>query len=148
MKRREKTAEELLELENSERMIGEESLRDEVQPIYYTTDDEKLLQIMQQNPRLNKMRALASRLMRLTKITEKEKDVLCIDIDLIMGTMEADMDEDDFDSGDWAELNSCAVVLKTTLNDSVKGFKMTLLSRIRKEIAVSREEAKRRGWFR
>lgn len=121
-------------------VISDEVRMDEVQPTYYVTDDEKLLTELLKDPDLKALKPLYSRLMRLTKISTKEKELFQVDIDLIIGTMEADMAEADFDSGRWAKLQAHAIFLKTMINDSHKGFKMTLLSRLRKEVVVSAEK--------
>jgi len=128
-------------------ILSEEARMDEVQPSYFVADDEKILNEVSHDKDLKPLLPLYSRLLRLTKINEKEKLLFQTDVDLIIGTMEADMDEDEYDAGKWAKLQAHAMFLKTMINDSHKGFKMTLLSRLRKEIVFTPEEKKKKRWW-
>jgi len=145
-RRKEPTMRELDEARVEGDLTEQEMLRDDVEPAYFAAEDEKLLALLHSHALLRNLAPLASRLMRLTRISEREKRALQIDIDLVIGTIEADMDEDNFNTGDWALLQTVGTVLKTSLNDSVAGFKMDLLSRVRKELTLKRAEEKKR-WF-
>lgn len=141
------TEEELRRMQVKGDVMTEETLRDDVQPAYFVTDDEKLLKAVVNDKDLKPLLPLYSRLLRLTKIDQREKELFQTDVDLIIGTMEADMDEDEYDARGWAKLQAHSVFLKTMINDSHKGFKMRLLSRLRKEIVFTEEEKKKRRRF-
>ena len=146
MSRRQYTEEELRRMQVKGDVLSDEARMDEVQPTYYVTDDEKLLNEITHDKDLKGLLPMYSRLLRLTRITPKEKELFQTDVDLIIGTIEADMDEDEYDAGKWAKLQAHGIFLKMMINDSVKGFKMTLLSRLRKEIIFA-EERRKKGLF-
>lgn len=127
-------------------VVVDEARVDDVQPTYYVTDDEKLLIEINEDANLRNLKPLYSRLMRLTKISTRDKEVFQTDVDLLIGEMIIDMDEDKFNMGNGGKLEAHGIFLKTAINDSHKGFKMTLLSRLRKEIVVTEE--KRKGFWR
>ena len=125
-------------------VVSDESRVDDVQPTYFVAQDSDLLKTVKADADLKDLAALYSPLVRLTKITTQEKETFQIDVDLITGSMILGMDVRDFEEGRWAKLEANAMFLKTVINDSHKGFKMTLLSRLRKEIIVSPEKKKSR----
>jgi len=123
-------------------VVDDETRDDTIQPTYFFSQDGDLLRELEKDPDLKNLRPLYSALMRLTKISSKEKDIFNIDVDLIVGSMIIGMKKKEFNAGRWAKLESNGMFLKTVINDSHKGFKMTLLSRLRKEVVLSREKGK------
>lgn len=124
-------------------VVGEESRADDIPPTYFVSQDPDLIRDIDQDPDLKPIKCLFSPLTRLTKLDTKEKQGWQIGVNLLMGNMILHMDREEYNSGKWRKIEATGQFLRTVINDSHKGFKMTLLSRLRKEIILSRE--KKRG---
>ena len=127
-------------------VVTEESLKAEVPALQYATTDADIIRTVMSDPELSPLSPLYSQLNRLGNVTEKEKTSWKLDIDILMGMQEIFMNEEEYNSGKWAKIQAHATYLKLLINDSHKGFKMNLLSRVRKEISIEGNEKKKRGF--
>lgn len=125
-----------------------DSLKEEIPQNQFTTLDENMMELVDKDPDLKPLAPLYSHLLRLTNITPKEKMEFQNKIDLIIGSILIGMSRRDFNNGKWAKLESHAMYLKQVPCDSVKGFKMELLSRIRHEHAFEQPMKQKKGLFR
>lgn len=125
-------------------VIGDEARADDIPPTYFVSQDAELMRMVKADPELKDLLPLYSPLTRLTKIDSKEKKAWQIGINLLKGNTILNMERSDYNAGKWRKLEANCIFLKTVINDSHKGFKMTLLSRLRKEIILSRE--KKQSW--
>lgn len=126
-------------------VIGDEMRAEDIPQTYFFAQDAELMKTVRADPELTDLQPLYSPLTRLTKINDKEKKAWQIAINLMKGNTILNMERSDYNEGNkWRKLEANALFLKTVINDSHKGFKMTLLSRLRKEIVLSRE--KKQGW--
>lgn len=121
-------------------VIGDETRAEDIPQTYFFAQDIELMKAVRADPELEDLQALYSPLTRLTKINDKEKKAWQIAINLLKGNTILNMERSDYNAGKWRKLEANTLFLKTVINDSHKGFKMTLLSRLRKEIVLSREK--------
>jgi hypothetical protein len=128
-------------------VVTEESLKEEVPPLQYATNDADIIATVINDPELAPLSPLYSQLNRLGQVDAKEKTLWKLDIDILMGMQEIMMDEEAYNAGRWSKLQAHATYLKLLINDSHKGFKMNLLSRVRKEIAIEGGEGKKKKGF-
>jgi hypothetical protein len=128
-------------------VVTDESLKDEVPPLQYATNDADIIETVVHDQELAPLFPLYSQLNRLGNVDSKEKTLWKLDIDILMGMQEIFMDETEYNSGKWSKIQAHATYLKLLINDSHKGFKMQLLSRVRKEIAIEGGEQRKKKGF-
>jgi hypothetical protein len=125
----------------------QDSLKEEIPSNQYTTIDENIIDAVQNDPDIEPLFPLYSHLIRLTDISGKDKVRMQNNVDLIIGALEIGMSSKDYDSGKWAKLQSHGIFLKLAPCDSVKGFKMRLLSRSRRELSIEPPERKKKHFW-
>ena len=130
-----------------EEIVTSEALKEEVPQWQYATNDADVVAFVSNDPDLKTLAPLHSQLLRLTRITDKEKKIHVLRIRGIMAEIEWEMDEEAYNAGKWKKLEAYSMFLEMLVCDSHKGYKFDLLTRTRKEVTFPQAEKKKKGWF-
>ena|SRR4030066_1274315 len=128
-------------------IVTSEALKDEVPQWQYATNDADVVAFVHKDPDLAALAPLHSQLLRLTKITDKEKKVHVLRLRGIMAEIEWEMDEEAYNAGKWKKLEAYSMFLEMLVCDSHKGYKFDLLTRTRKEVTFPQVKKEKKGWF-
>lgn len=106
--------------------------------LQYATHDADFLKIFHEDTDLQPFLPVCSQLLRLTKVSDKEKQSFQLEIEYAYTLLTMYMPETELSSPRGVKIKLAATALKLMINDSHKGFKLDVLTRIRKELTLMR----------
>lgn len=110
--------------------------------LQYATHDATYLATFYRDPDLQPFTPVLTQLLRLTKVNDKEKMKFQDEIELSYTLLTMFMKEKELSGPRGVKIKLAATSLKLLINDSHKGFKLDILTRIRKELTLMRERQK------
>lgn len=113
--------------------------------LQYATHDANLLLSFKSDPDLRPFEPVLTQLLRLTKVNDKEKESFKDEVELAYTMLTMYMPETELSSPRGVKIKLAATTLKLLINDSHKGFKLDILTRIRKELTLMRERNEKKG---
>lgn len=87
-----------------------------------------------------------SHLNRVSKIGSREADLLELDYEYLMIIHKLNMNEEEFESKGWAELESLKIFARHMINDAFGGWKGNLITEHIKVIKTELKEEKKSRW--
>jgi hypothetical protein len=144
---KEPTADDYYTAEGKTQVLTREALDDDVPFIQYATNDVDIIEAVKKDHDLKPLLALYSQLLRLTKVTDKEKIHFQHRVARIFNILKIFTEDESYDAGKWSKLVANESYLRFLINDSHKGYKMERLSKQEKIIRWDAEkEKKKRFW--
>lgn len=113
--------------------------------LQYATHDADFLKTFYKDPDLTPFTPVLTQLLRLTKVNDKEKMRFQSQIELAYTKLIMFMPESELSSPRGVKIELAATAIKLLINDSHKGFKLDILTRIRKELTLMRQKDAKRG---
>ncbi|MGD2090787.1 MAG: hypothetical protein PVH61_31735 [Candidatus Aminicenantes bacterium] len=113
--------------------------------LQYATHDANWLVTFYTDPDLQPFKPTLTQLLRLTKVNDKEKMAFQDEIELAYTLLTMYMPEAEMSSPRGVKIKLAATTLKLLINDSHKGFKLDILTRIRKELTLMRQKEQKQG---
>jgi hypothetical protein len=115
--------------------------------LQYATHDSDFLRTFKDDPDLIPFDPVLTQLLRLTKVNDKEKMAFQDEIELAYTLLTMFMPETELSSPRGVKIKLAATTLKLMINDSHKGFKLDVLTRIRKELTLLRQKEQGKGEY-
>lgn len=113
--------------------------------LQYATHDADFLTIFHTDTDLKPFLPVCTQLLRLTKVNDKEKRGFQLEVEYAYTLLTMYMEESELSSPRGVKIKLAATALKLMINDSHKGFKLDVLTRIRKELTLMRQKEQKGG---